>query len=228
MSKRAIVLLSGGLDSAVSLWWAKKKGYSCVAINFDYGQRHIKEIKSAKRLATSAKIPLKTVRFSLPWSASSLTSRSKKLPQHKLSHISTGRIPSTYVPARNTIFLSFAMSWADQIGAEYIVMGANAIDYSGYPDCRLTYLNSFEKVAQQGSRLGTEKKKKIKILAPLLKLTKAGIFQLGYQLKVPIHLTWSCYQGGKKPCGKCDSCKLRDKGFKESSLRARQRRARQS
>jgi 7-cyano-7-deazaguanine synthase len=214
--KKAIVLLSGGMDSAVALWWAKKNGWQCSALAFDYGQRHKRELQSAARLARRANVPLRTVRFALPWGGSSLTDKKQKLPRHVLNKISSGRIPSTYVPARNTLFLSFALSWADHVGAQAIVIGANAIDYSGYPDCRPAYLTSFEKVANLGTRLGSETKKKIRVLAPLVKLTKAGIVRLGRRLHVPLEITWSCYSGGRKPCGACDSCQLRQKGFDEA------------
>lgn len=221
--KRAVVLLSGGMDSAVSLWWAKKQKWKCHALAFDYGQRHNRELKSAMRLAKIARVPLQIVRFQLPWSGSSLTDKKSNLPKRAVHKIPTS-IPSTYVPGRNTIFLSFAMSLADQISAERIVIGANAIDYSGYPDCRGPYLAAFEKTATLGSRLGSEKKQKLAIIAPLLHLTKKGIVQLGRKLKVPLSLTWSCYQGGRRPCGVCDSCRLRDKGFKEAVILRRSRR----
>ncbi len=214
MSEKAIVLLSGGLDSAVSLWWAMKKGWRCVALGFDYGQRHRRETAHAKKIAKLAGVPYQTVHFNLPWSRSSLTDRSFALP-HRTAEKIPATIPSTYVPGRNTLFLSFAMSLADQINARKIVIGANAIDYSGYPDCRGPYLNAFEAVARRGTRMGTELKQRIKIEAPLLKLTKADIVRLGLKLKAPLRFTWSCYQGGSKPCGRCDSCVLRAKGFSE-------------
>jgi 7-cyano-7-deazaguanine synthase len=207
--------LSGGMDSAVALFWAKQKGYRCFALSFDYGQRHKKELLCARRLANKVHVPHHVVRFALPWGGSTLTNNKARLPHHRLSQISRGGIPSTYVPARNTIFLSFALSWADELGAGAIVIGANAIDYSGYPDCRPNYLAHVEKVARLGSRLGSEKKIKIKILAPLVKLTKCGIVAMGAKLGVPFDLTWSCYQGSKQPCGLCDACQLREKGFKE-------------
>jgi len=214
--KKAVVLLSGGLDSAVSLWWAQEQGWICHALNFDYGQRHIREMRSAKAVARAARVPLKTIRFTLPWGGSSLTNKNVALPQHKLARMATGPIPSTYVPARNTLFLSFALSWADQMSADAIVIGANAIDYSGYPDCRPNYLRAFERVAKLGTKMGAEKKRTIKILAPLVRLTKADIVRLGVRLGAPLNLTWSCYQGGKQPCGRCDSCQLRDKGFRDA------------
>jgi 7-cyano-7-deazaguanine synthase len=215
--KKAVVLLSGGLDSAVGLWWAKKQGWNCVALSFDYGQRHKREMKSAVLLARRARVPHQTVRFSLPWGGSTLTTNKKALPHHTLSNIGRGKIPSTYVPARNTLFLSFGLSWADQMGAEAIVIGANALDYSGYPDCRPNYLRAFENMGRFGTRMGAEKNKRIRVLAPLVRLNKAQIVRLGRKLRVPIEITWSCYLGGARPCGRCDSCQLRDKGFREAA-----------
>jgi len=218
IKKKAIVLLSGGLDSAVSLWWAKKKGWRCFALSFDYGQRHTKELKSARRLATRAHVPHRIVRFRLPWGGSSLTSRKQSLPKNRSPKAMSAKIPSTYVPGRNTLFLSFALSWADQMGAEAIVIGANAIDYSGYPDCRPLYMRAYERVAKMGTRMGSESRKRIQILAPLLKLTKAQIVKLGVDLNVPLHQTWSCYAGLSQPCGQCDSCLLRVSGFKKAGV----------
>lgn len=217
MTRKAVVLLSGGMDSAVSLWWALKKGFQCEAITFHYGQRHKKELKSAIRLAKIARIPLHKVEFKLPWSGSTLTDEKAPLPKRSLSHIPKS-IPSTYVPGRNTIFLSFALSLSDQIQAPHIIIGANAIDYSGYPDCRGPYLSAFKKTATLGSRMGTEKKKRINILAPLLHMTKKDIVCLGIKLGVPLDLTWSCYKGGRTPCHNCDSCRLREKGFRDAGI----------
>ncbi len=212
--RKAVVLLSGGLDSTVSLWWALQKGFSCQALTFQYGQRHSRELSSARAVARQSQVPLHVVRFALPWSGSSLTSRKKPLPTRSSHKIGPG-IPSTYVPGRNTIFLSFALSLADQIGAEALVIGANAVDYSGYPDCRRPYLRAFEKAARLGSKTGDEGGK-LAVLAPLVHLTKAQIVRLGRKLGAPLEKTWSCYAGGKKPCGVCDSCVLRDKGFLEA------------
>jgi 7-cyano-7-deazaguanine synthase len=211
---KAVVLLSGGMDSAVALWWAKKKGWSCHALSFDYGQRHKKELRRAALLAKRAKVPIQFGVFALPWSKSTLTKKKSALPHRSLAKIH--KIPSTYVPGRNTVFLSFAMSYADQIGARAIVIGANAIDYSGYPDCRPRYLKAFEKTATLGSKHGVEDHQRMRVVAPLLKLTKADIVRLGRKLNVPLDLTWSCYAGTTKPCGVCDSCQLRDKGFREA------------
>jgi len=185
---------------------------------FDYGQRHRRELESAKRLARRVGCEYKIVKFALPWGGSSLVDKKSKLPVHKMSAIGKGRIPSTYVPARNTVFLSFALSWADAVGAENIVLGANALDYSGYPDCRPNYMKAFQKVSRLGTRLGTEKKRPLTIHAPLLRMTKAQIIRKGFEWGVPYGLTWSCYAGGRRPCGVCDSCRLRAKGFEESGI----------
>ncbi|HVA66659.1 MAG TPA: 7-cyano-7-deazaguanine synthase QueC [Elusimicrobiota bacterium] len=214
----AVVLLSGGLDSSTCLYWAKSRGYRCVALSAAYGQRHDKELGSARRLAKAARTPLHAVRLSLPWlRKSSLVDRSKRLPRTALSRIGRGKIPSTYVPGRNTIFLALAISLADAWGAEAVVIGANAVDFSGYPDCRPAFYRAFRSVFRQGTRRGSSGKP-VKILAPLLKLNKAGIARLARKLRVPLRLTWSCYAGLKKPCGVCDSCKLRAKGFAQAGF----------
>lgn len=215
---KAVVLLSGGMDSAVALWWAIRRGWTCHALAFDYGQRHSKELVAARRLARRARVPLQIGRFALPWSRSALTDSRSRLPSRRVEAMAD-RIPPTYVPGRNTLFLSFALSCADQIGATAIVIGANAIDYSGYPDCRPRYLAAFEKVATLGSRLGAEEGRKIRVVAPLVRLTKADIVRLGRRLGAPLDLTWSCYNGGRVPCGVCDSCRLRQKGFDEAAAR---------
>ncbi|MEI6845472.1 MAG: 7-cyano-7-deazaguanine synthase QueC [Candidatus Firestonebacteria bacterium] len=212
--KKAIILLSGGLDSATTLYYAKKKGYKCFCLLFDYGQRHKKELKAAFKLAKINKCGYTLIKIALPWSKSALTDRRIKVPV-KNKHIGS-EIPVTYVPARNTIFLSFAVSYAEALGAKRIFIGANALDYSGYPDCRPKYIKAFEKAANLGTKSGASGVK-VKIETPLISLTKAEIIKLGRKLKVPYGLTWSCYKGGKTPCGVCDSCLLREKGFKEST-----------
>lgn len=213
--KTVIVLLSGGLDSTVSLWWALTKGFNVRALMFDYHQRHRKELSRAKAIARKARVPFSLIKLQLPWSTSSLSGKNKPLPRHTLEQISKLKIPSTYVPARNTIFLSYALSWADQIDADSIVIGANALDYSGYPDCRAEYLKAFEHAGSLGTRRGQEGRR-ITVLAPLISKSKAQIVMLGKLLKAPLHLTWSCYSGGPKPCRRCDSCLLRAKGFSEA------------
>jgi len=203
-NSKAVILLSGGLDSTTTLYYAKKQGYDCFALIFDYGQRHRRELRSAAAVARRARIPYQILKINLPWKGSSLLDRKLKIPVRR----ELRGIPSTYVPARNTIFLSFALSYAEAIGAKAIFIGANAIDFSGYPDCRPSFYKAFQKVIKEGT-----KAKKIKILTPLIDLSKAQIIRLGMKLGAPLDLTWSCYQGGSKPCGVCDSCRLRQKGF---------------
>lgn len=216
MKKKAVVLLSGGLDSTTALYWAKSKGYAPTALAVRYGQRHVRELSAARAVAKKAGVPLHEVSFVLPWlEGSSLTNRTLKLPRIALAKIGLGAIPSTYVPGRNTIFLSLAASLADAIGAEVLVIGANALDYSGYPDCRPPFLDAFSKVAKLGTKRGSQGKS-LKVLAPLLHLDKKGIVRLAKKVSAPLSLTWSCYAGGSRPCGRCDSCQLRAKGFREA------------
>lgn len=213
--QKAVVLLSGGLDSATSLYWAIKKGFEPFALIFDYGQRHLREIKSAKKIAVCAKADFEVIKLNLPWlKKSSLIDKNKKLPDLKLSEITCGKIPSTYVPARNLMMLSIAAGWVDVLNAKAVVTGVNSVDYSGYPDCRPNFIGLFEKTANLGST-----SKNLRILTPLSKLTKARIVTLAVKLGVPMQLTWSCYAGGRNPCGKCDSCKLRTEGFKKAGLK---------
>ena len=217
--KKAVVLLSGGLDSTTCLFWAKRKGYECVALSVRYGQRHSRELKAARSVAKSGAVPIYEVTLSLPWlsDSSSLVGHGRRLPSSPLSRIGKGGVPSTYVPGRNTMFLSLAVSLADAVGASAIVIGANALDYSGYPDCRPPFIDAFKKVATEGTKRGSEGKP-LTILAPLLRLDKKGVVRLGVKVGAPLRLTWSCYAGGARPCGDCDSCKLRDKGFREAAL----------
>ncbi|MEQ1919620.1 MAG: 7-cyano-7-deazaguanine synthase QueC [Elusimicrobiota bacterium] len=214
----AVVLLSGGLDSTTALYWAKSEYSSVVALSIRYGQRHVKELNAARAIARAAKIQIHEVSLSLPWlGGSSLTNSSLRIPNMPLKKIGQGGIPSTYVPGRNTIFLSLAVSLADAVGASAIVIGANALDYSGYPDCRPPFINAFGVVAKRGTKRGSEGKP-LKILAPLLRLDKKGVVRLAQKVGAPLRLTWSCYAGGARQCGKCDSCKLRAKGFSEAGL----------
>jgi 7-cyano-7-deazaguanine synthase len=207
-STKAVVLLSGGLDSTTTLYYARAKGYKCLALIFDYGQRHRRELRSAVAVAKGAKVPYYIVKIKLPWKGSALLVSSEQLPVARRTAEIGKKIPSTYVPARNTIFLSFALSCAEAIGAKAIFIGANAVDFSGYPDCRPGFFQAFQKVAEQGT-----KARKIKILAPLLNMNKTEIIDLGVKLDAPLEITWSCYKGGRKPCGVCDSCRLRARGF---------------
>lgn len=208
--KKAIVLLSGGLDSATTLYYARSKGFKVTCLIFDYGQRHRKEIRQAKEIARAAGCEYQLVKIAFPWRGSSLLDKKMRLPKNR--DLNTGEIPSTYIPARNIIFLSYAASFAEAIGAEVIFIGANAVDYSGYPDCRPEFFASFQNVLAKGVKTGVEGRV-IKIDTPLVKKTKADIIKLGLALRVPYHLTWSCYAGGRTPCGVCDSCVLRHRGF---------------
>jgi 7-cyano-7-deazaguanine synthase len=211
----AVVLLSGGLDSSTALYWAVRvKGWRCRALAFDYGQRHRRELRSAASVARAAGVPLQILRVSLPWGGSSLLDKGGPLPVRDERRIGRGPIPTTYVPARNTIFLSYALSWADAVGAGHIVIGANSLDSSGYPDCRPAYLAAFGRVARLGTRV-----KNVRIEAPLLAMSKKDIVRMGTRLGVPFERTWSCYVGGSNPCGKCDSCVLRGRGFQAAGVR---------
>lgn len=216
---KAIVLLSGGLDSATALAWARTvKKWDCRCLLFDYGQRHRRELRAARTIARRAGCPVHVVRFRLPWGGSSLIDKKVSVPSHPLSSIGRGPLPNTYVPARNTIFIAFALSWADVVGAEHLVIGANALDYSGYPDCRPRYLRAIQSAGRWGTRLGAESKKPLRVWAPLLRLSKAAIVRKALALRVPYALTWSCYRGGRRPCGTCDSCRLRAQGFRDAGV----------
>jgi 7-cyano-7-deazaguanine synthase len=212
--KKAVVLLSGGLDSAVTLYLAKRNGYRCFCLSFCYGQRHSREVDQAKKIAKRAGADWQKIKFDLPWKGSSLLDFRKGLPKGVANR---KEIPSTYVPARNTIFLSLALSFAEAIGAQAIFIGANAVDFSGYPDCRPQFYRAFGKVISTGTKAGLGKRSP-KIKVPLIRKSKAQIIKTGLRLGVPFEITWSCYRGGKKPCGTCDSCVLREKGFKEAGV----------
>jgi 7-cyano-7-deazaguanine synthase len=218
--RQAVVLLSGGLDSATTLYLAKKRGYKCFGLIFDYGQRHKREIESAKKIAKSARCPYRIIKINLPWKGSSLLDKQINLPIGvKVSKCQSVKgIPNTYVPARNIIFLSFALSCAEAIKAQGIFIGAHTQDYSGYPDCRPEFYRAFSRVITTGTKSGVEQRK-IKIETPLIRKSKAQIIEMGITLGVPFQLTWSCYQGGSRPCGKCDSCYYRAKGFKKAGIK---------
>lgn len=207
--KTAVVLLSGGLDSATVLYFAQAQGYKCQALIFDYGQRHKQEVACAVKIAKASGCAYRILKIDFPWKGSALLDKKIKVPKK----ITPG-VPSTYVPARNIIFLSFALSLAEVIKAQGIFIGAHAQDYSGYPDCRPEFFKAFVEMA----KVGIAAKHKIEILAPLLNKSKSQIISLGCALNVPFDLTWSCYRAGKRPCGKCDSCYYRAKGFKEAGL----------
>jgi len=214
MKPKAVVLLSGGIDSSTTLYYALNKGYLCRVLVFNYSQRHVREINSAKKIASLAGVDYFVLKLNFPWRGSALLDKNAKIPLGKEDR---KEIPSTYVPARNIIFLSYALSYAESISASEIFIGANAVDYSGYPDCRPQFIKAFQKMALVGTKAGVEGKG-IKISAPLIKMKKSEIIKLGAKLGVPYEYTWSCYRGGKIPCGRCDSCILRKKGFKEAGL----------
>lgn len=208
--KKAIVLLSGGLDSATTLYYAKDIGYKCHALIFDYRQRHRREILSAKKIARHAGVSYVVSKINLPWHGSALLDKKIHIPHHR------GKgVPVTYVPARNTIFLSHALSYAEAVNAQAIFIGAHSEDYSGYPDCREKYFEAFDKVKNLGTKTG----RKIKILRPIVYKNKSDIIKIGLKLGVPYGLTWSCYEGGKRPCSKCESCYYRAQGFKNLGLK---------
>ena len=216
---RAVVLLSGGLDSATAAAIAKSQGYELYAISFDYGQRHAKELECARKVGESLGIIRhEVVQFDLrKWGGSALTA-DLEVPLDRDEAEMSSEIPATYVPARNTIFLSFALAYAEVVGADTIVIGVNQLDYSGYPDCRGEYLTAFERMANLATKAVTEEGRRVKIYAPLLNFTKAEIIKRGTELGVDYSLTWSCYQGLDKPCGRCDSCILRAEGFRRAGI----------
>ena len=216
--KRAVCLLSGGLDSTTAAYQIRKDGFEIIALTIHYGQIHSKEIESAKMIAAELKAPHEILKMSLPWGGSALLDKSIPIPTNRTQDEMIRSVPVTYVPARNTIFLSYAMSFAEVSKADAIVIGANVLDYSGYPDCRPEYLQAFEEVIRLGTKAGDEGAE-IKILAPLLHMNKKEIVELAAGLGVPFEKTWSCYQGGESPCGECDSCQLRIKGFDRAGIK---------
>ncbi|MBX2866135.1 MAG: 7-cyano-7-deazaguanine synthase QueC [Leptolyngbyaceae cyanobacterium MAG.088] len=212
--KKAVVLLSGGLDSATAAAQAIADGYDLIALSFRYGQRHERELVAAKVIASHLGINqhfVIDVNLS-QWGGSSLTDAEQALPQ---DGVESGVIPSTYVPGRNTVFIALALSLAEAQEAEAIYLGINAVDYSGYPDCRPEYLEAFQKLASLSSRVGVEGKP-IELKAPLVMDSKVDIVRRAVALNVPIPETWSCYAGGDRPCGKCDSCRIRDQALVEA------------
>ncbi|MFQ5910378.1 MAG: 7-cyano-7-deazaguanine synthase QueC [Thermoplasmata archaeon] len=218
MSK-SIVLLSGGLDSATTLAIAKKENDEVYALTFDYGQRHRKEVERAKAIADQLGVKEhRVMEIGLnEIGGSSLTDTTEPIPDYRDYEVMKEEIPSTYVPARNLILLGYALAWSEVVGAGAIYIGANSRDYSGYPDCRPNFYRAFQRLAEVGTRAGIEKRG-VKIRHPLINLRKADIIKRGRELGVPFELTWSCYRGGDTPCGKCDSCRIRLKGFAEAGL----------
>jgi 7-cyano-7-deazaguanine synthase len=216
---KAVILLSGGLDSSTVLYLAKSEGYDCYALSFDYQQRHRRELEAAKTIAIAAGVlEHQVVSFDLRlWGGSALTDDRVAVPQDRQVSAMSESIPVTYVPARNTIFLSFALAYAEAIGAGRVYIGVNALDYSGYPDCRGDYIEAMATVFRLGTKQGREGDP-IEIITPLIDLKKTEIIQLGDSLGVPWQNTWSCYLGGEVPCGTCDSCLLRLAAFHELGM----------
>lgn len=216
-----MVLLSGGIDSATAAAMAQAKGYQLHALTFRYGQRHTREVESAQRIATAIGV-LRHLILDLDLRRIGGSALTADIPVPKgrgIEDISSG-IPVTYVPARNTIFLSYALAWAEVIDAEAIVLGVNAIDYSGYPDCRPEYIAAFEQMANLATKAGVEGRSKLTLYTPLIHLSKAEIIRQGAALGVDFRLTWSCYDPTPdgQPCRACDSCILREKGFSEAGI----------
>jgi len=214
---KVINLLSGGLDSSTLLAWAVSQGYEVTALSFDYGQRHNRELESAKKIARYYKVDHNIMKLDLRSIGGSALTDNIEIPDYGMEEIGK-EIPVTYVPARNTILLSIALGLAEVKGAKKILIGANSIDYSGYPDCRPEYFKAINEAFRLGTKRGVEGDP-IEVEAPLLHMTKSDIVILGSRLGLPFELTWSCYRGGEKACGRCDSCKLRLKGFMEAGLK---------
>jgi len=218
---RAVVLVSGGLDSATALAIARHEGFETYALSFRYGQRHARELECAARVAASLGAAAHhIVEFDLRAFGGSALTADIEVPKRRDTAAMAGAIPPTYVPARNTIFLSFALAWAEVLGANDIFIGVNALDYSGYPDCRPEYIEAFERMANLATKAGVEGRQRLHIRAPLMTMTKAQIIRRGIELGVDYGLTSSCYDPSPEgeACGECDSCLLRKKGFAENGL----------
>lgn len=217
----AVILLSGGLDSTTTLAIAAERGFRLFALSFRYGQRHVKELEAAAAVARHFGVSdhkVATIDLGM-FGGSALTTESIETPLDRSEAQMSQGIPVTYVPARNLIFLSFATAYAEVVGADDIFLGINALDYSGYPDCRPEFLDSFAQTANLATKAGTEDGRTLRYHAPLIRLSKAEIVREGTRLQAPWELTWSCYLGGERACGRCDSCALRLKGFAEAGLR---------
>lgn len=216
---KAVCLLSGGLDSAVAAAIARSEGYEIYALTFDYGQRHSIEVECARRIAEWLDSEHKIFNINLNQFGGSALTDEIEIPSGKtIDEIRDSKeIPPTYVPARNTIFLSIALGYAEVIGAEAIFIGAHEVDYSGYPDCRPEYFEEFKKLAKLATKQGVEGNP-VRIETPLIELGKTDIIRKGSELEVPFQHTWSCYKGDDKACGVCDSCVIRLNGFKEAGL----------
>jgi len=221
--KRAVVLLSGGLDSATTLAIARSEGFQCYALTCQYGQRHKREIEAAKKIASSlGTAEHRIIDIDLSgFGGSALTDLTIEIPKDRAELGNSSRTPTTYVPARNTIFLSYALAWAEVLGAFDIFIGVNQTDYSGYPDCRAEFIAAFEKTANLATAAAVEGKGRYHIHTPIIDMTKAQIILTGTKLGVDYSLTHSCYDPGEqgRSCGRCDSCRLRLKGFAEAGLK---------
>jgi 7-cyano-7-deazaguanine synthase len=209
--KKAIVLLSGGMDSAVTLYVARGE-YDCRALVFNYGQKAGKEIDMASKLSAASGVPLEVLDLPMPWKGSALTDMDHSVPRFNGP---AGKIPSTYVPARNMIFLSFGVSCAEATGAEAVFIGAHQLDFSNYPDCRGSFFDSFRETVKRGTKEGVEGRA-VRIETPLIDMTKREILEKGLELGVPFEFTWSCYNGGEYPCGECESCLFRSGAFESA------------
>jgi len=221
IGRDAVILLSGGLDSATAGAIARQQGFELHALSFRYGQRHAQELEAAKKVATFLKAKThRLISFDLHAIGGSALTDQIDVPKKRSTEEIAHGIPVTYVPARNTIFLSVGLALAERVEAEDIFFGANQLDYSGYPDCREEYIRAFEKMANLATKAGVEGKSKIKIHVPLIEMTKAQIIRKGVELGLDYALTWSCYDPASdgRACGLCDSCQLRLKGFKEAGL----------
>ena len=221
MTTPAVVLLSGGLDSTTTLAVARSLGHECHALSFEYGQRHARELDSARRVAAAlgARAHL-TLHLDLRVIGGSALTADIPVPKARTAEAMSSGVPITYVPARNTIFLSHALAWAEVLGAEDIWIGVNVLDASGYPDCRPEYIEAFERLANLATQAGVESRRRFHVRTPLIELTKAEIIRRGAELGVDFGLTWSCYapEPDGRACGQCDSCQLRKKGFAEAGL----------
>ena len=219
--RKAVCLLSGGLDSSTCLALARRDGFDCYALSFDYGQRHRVELDCAARVAASLGVAQhRVVRFDLRQFGQSALTGDVLVPKGRSVDEMSQEIPVTYVPARNTIFLSFALAWAETLEASDIFIGVNALDYSGYPDCRPEFIEAYEEMANLATKTGVEGRTRIAIRTPLIQLSKAGIVKLAAELGLDFRLTHSCYDPDPagRPCGACDSCLLRQKGFEEAGI----------
>jgi 7-cyano-7-deazaguanine synthase len=223
-ARKAVCLLSGGLDSSTCLALARRDGYACYALSFDYGQRHKFELEAAARVAAALGAEKHLItRIGLDAFGGSALTAPIAVPKGRSAAEMGHGIPITYVPARNTIFLSFALAWAEVLGSFDIFIGVNALDYSGYPDCRPEYIEAYEHMANLATKAGVEGGARLKVHVPLLRMTKAQIVTLARELGVPFALTHSCYDPGPggRPCGQCDACLLRAKGFEEAGIEDR-------